>query len=149
MFLEIALATLVPFLSHLNFRIVLFIAMKNLAGILIGIALPGYLFGKNKHLYHVESSPRIQYVYLFRFSSFFSGGRFFSGRPRHMEFPGQGSDPNHGCHLWYSCSNPGSSTHCARPGIEPASWCCRDAANSVVPQQELLRFPFISLINTA
>ena len=25
-------------------------------------------------------------------------------------------------------------THCAGPGIEPASWCCRDAADPVVLQ---------------
>ena len=29
-------------------------------------------------------------------------------------------------------------THCARPGIEPVSWCCRDDGNPVAPQQELL-----------
>lgn len=30
------------------------------------------------------------------------------------------------------------STHCAEPGMEPAPWCCGDAANPAVPQWELL-----------
>jgi len=32
----------------------------------------------------------------------------------------------------------GPLTHCTRLGIEPVSWCCRDAADPVAPQQELL-----------
>ena len=36
-----------------------------------------------------------------------------------MEFLGQGSDPSHGCDL--SWCNAGFLTHCARPGMEPAS----------------------------
>ena len=31
-------------------------------------------------------------------------------------------------------------THCAGPGIEPVSWHCRDAADPIVPQRELLNF---------
>ena len=29
-------------------------------------------------------------------------------------------------------------SHCAGPGIKLVSWCCRDTANLVAPQQELL-----------
>ena len=35
---------------------------------------------------------------------------------------------------------PNPLTHHAELGIEPASWCCRDAVNPTVPQQELLKF---------
>jgi len=35
---------------------------------------------------------------------------------------------------------PDPLTHWARPGIEPVSWCCRQAADPIVPQQELLEF---------
>ena len=35
------------------------------------------------------------------------------------------------------CGNVGSLTHCAGPGIEPASQLSRDAADSTVPQQDL------------
>ena len=31
-------------------------------------------------------------------------------------------------------------THCARPGIELASWRCRDTTNPIAPQQELQLF---------
>ena len=37
-----------------------------------------------------------------------------------LKFPGQGSDPSCSCNLCHSCSNAGSSTLCAVPGIEPA-----------------------------
>ena len=39
---------------------------------------------------------------------------------RHMEFPGQGSDPSHSHGLGHSCGNARSLTHCVGPGIEPA-----------------------------
>ena len=55
----------------------------------------------------------------------------------HMEFSGQGSDPNCSCDLLHSYTNTRSLTYCARPGTEPASQCPRDTANPVVPQQEL------------
>ena len=32
---------------------------------------------------------------------------------------------------------PDPLAHCAWPGIKPASWRCRDASDSVVPQWEL------------
>ena len=35
-------------------------------------------------------------------------------------------------------SMPAPLTHCARPGIEPATWCCRDTADPIVPQWPLL-----------
>ena len=35
-------------------------------------------------------------------------------------------------------------THRAGPGFEPVSWCCRDAADPIVPQQELLFILFLT-----
>ena len=35
-------------------------------------------------------------------------------------------------------------THSVGPGIQPASWCCRDAAESTVPQRDLLLCPVSS-----
>ena len=43
----------------------------------------------------------------------------FLATPRHMEFPGQGSDPSHSCYLNCSFSNAGSLTHCAGLGSNP------------------------------
>ena len=57
--------------------------------------------------------------------------------PWHMEFSGQGSDPNCSCDLSHSCSHPGSLTHCAWLGIEPVSHRARDCAHPIAPQQEL------------
>ena len=62
---------------------------------------------------------------------------FFFFPQRHMEFPGQESDPSHSFNLSQNCSNAGSLTHCAEPRIEPASQCPQDAADPVAPQQEL------------
>ena len=39
----------------------------------------------------------------------------------HMEFLGQGANPNHSCDLCHSCGNAGSLTNCAGLGIKPAS----------------------------
>ena len=50
---------------------------------------------------------------------------------------GQGSDLNCSCDLRQSCSNAGSLTHCAGPGIKPASQHSQDAADPAAPQQEL------------
>ena len=38
------------------------------------------------------------------------------------------------------CDIAGSLTHCAGPGIEPVSWHSKDAADSIVPQRELLKY---------
>ena len=62
----------------------------------------------------------------------------FLATPRRMEF--QESDPNCSCNLNRSCSNAGSLTHCAGPGIEPASQHSQDATDPVLPQKELLNF---------
>ena len=54
---------------------------------------------------------------------------FFSGCFKAYGVPGRWggeSDRNHSCDLNRSCSNAGSLTHCAWPGIETASQCCRD-----------------------
>ena len=71
--------------------------------------------------------------------------------PRHTEFPGQGPVGPAGCdrdsggdqiragavtHATVA-TRPDPPTHCTGPGIEPASWRCRDDANAIAPQQEL------------
>ena len=53
-----------------------------------------------------------------------------------MEFPDQGSDLTQSCKLSCSYSNIGSLTHCAGPGIKPASQPSQDTTDPVVPQQE-------------
>ena len=58
-----------------------------------------------------------KWKHLFSFSFSF----FFLAVLRHMEFPGQGSDPSHNCNLSHSCSNAGSLTHCARLRIKPST----------------------------
>ena len=55
----------------------------------------------------------------------------FLSAPRHMDFPGQGTDLNRRYSLSHSCGNARSLTHYAGPGIEPMS-------QPVVPQWELL-----------
>ena len=56
----------------------------------------------------------------------------------HIEFLGQGSDLNRSCDLCAAAAAmPDPLTHWAWPGIEPASWHCRDAANPLAPQWEL------------
>ena len=78
------------------------------------------------------------------------GTIFFSSllaAPWHMELQGQRSDPSHTCGLCHSCSNSRSLAHYARLGIKHVSQCCRNAANPVVPQQELWNiFLFWALI---
>ena len=39
-------------------------------------------------------------------------------------------------------ATPNPLSHCARPGIEPASWCCGDSASPAAPQQKLLNTEF-------
>ena len=36
------------------------------------------------------------------------------------------------------------STYCVGPGIEPVSWCCRNAVDPVVSQQDLLQDSFLA-----
>ena len=72
------------------------------------------------------------FFFLFLFSIF-----FFFATPWHIEFPSQGSDQSSSCDLCNSCGNAKSLTHRARPGFEPVSQHCRDAADSIVPQWEL------------
>ena len=59
---------------------------------------------------------------------------FFLATPWHTEFLGQGSDPSYSCDLCCSCSNAGSLTCCAGPGIEPVS---QHGVDAIAPQQEL------------
>ena len=63
---------------------------------------------------------------------------FFLAALCHMEFPGQGSDPSCRFDLSHSCSNARSFTHCAGPGIKPASQQSQEAADPVTAQWELL-----------
>ena len=58
----------------------------------------------------------------------------FSAATQHVEFLDQGSDSSCSCDPCHSRGNTRSLTHCAGPGIEPASWWCRDTTNSIVPQ---------------
>ena len=60
----------------------------------------------------------------------------FLAKLQHMEFLGQGSD------LSCSCSDAGSLTHCARPGIQLISQQFQDTASPLAPQQELLSSVF-------
>ena len=54
-----------------------------------------------------------------------------------MESLGQGSDPSRSCNLSCSGGHARSLTHCAGPGIEPASQCPQEAADPIAPQCEL------------
>ena len=83
-----------------------------------------------------------------RRNDFFFSFFFLFDPPRHMEFLGQGSDLSHSCDLCHSGGgNARSLIHCAQPGIEPASHCCRDTTIPIAPQQELKNdFLFIPLL---
>ena len=54
---------------------------------------------------------------------------------KHMEFLDQGSDLSHSCDLYHRCGN----TRFFNPlcWVGDRTWCCRDAASLVVPQQDL------------
>ena len=67
--------------------------------------------------------------------SFFVFGFGFLAVLQHKAFPGQGSDPTYAA----AAAAPYPLTHCVRQGIEPASWRCRDAADPVAPEQEVLK----------
>ena len=56
-----------------------------------------------------------------------------------MEFTGQGSDRIQATAVTYAsaAATLDPLTHCAGSGMAPVSWCCRDAAHPIVPQQEL------------
>ena len=69
----------------------------------------------------------------FFFFSFF----FFFCRPVVFGVLGQGSDLSHSCGQHHTCGNARSLTHCARPGIKPASQPCEEATNPIVPQRKL------------
>ena len=52
------------------------------------------------------------------------------------------------CDLNHSCSNIGSLTHCAGPGIKPVSQSSQDATNPTVAQWELLNFFLMAILAT-
>ena len=62
---------------------------------------------------------------------------FFLAALQHIEFLGQGSYLSHSYNLCCSCSNVGSLTPCARPGIESASQHSHDAMDPIEPRWEL------------
>ena len=64
----------------------------------------------------------------------------------HMEFLGQGSDPSPSLGLSCGCGNAGSSTHCAGPGVEPATQSSPKATDPIAPQWELQTFFFFKAI---
>ena len=57
--------------------------------------------------------------------------------PPHCIWSSQRSDLSLSSDLHHSCSNAESFNPLCGAGIEPASWCCRDATNPVVPLQKL------------
>ena len=59
-------------------------------------------------------------------------GGFFWPTLGHTVFLGRGSDPRHSFDLSHSCDNAGSLTHCAGPGIEPASQRSQETSVGVV-----------------
>ena len=73
-----------------------------------------------------NSGPSFEMIFL----DFITYFLFWGATPQHMEFLGQGSTWSRSCTLCHSCGNATSSTHCAGPRIEPASWCCRNAQQS-------------------
>ena len=60
-----------------------------------------------------------------------------------MGFLGQGFGLSFSCGLSPSCGNMRSLTHCAGPGIEPASQHSQDVANPAAPQHRLQLSLFI------
>jgi len=64
--------------------------------------------------------------------------------PKHVEFPGQGSDPSCRYDLCHCCGNTGSLTHCEGQGIEPASQCSRNAADPIASQGNSCLFVFMT-----
>ena len=63
--------------------------------------------------------------------------------PRHMEFLGQGQVPTTVATHTAAMAMSDPLTCCAQLGIKLASWCCRDAADPIAPQQELLVFVLV------
>ena len=54
-----------------------------------------------------------------------------------MEFPGQGSDLSCSQDFSRNYGNAGSLTHCAGPGIQPATQNSQNATDPIESQQEL------------
>lgn len=63
---------------------------------------------------------------------------FFFGHPVAYGVSRPGIRSECSCSLCHSCHKPDPLTHCAGWGTKLASWCCRDAANPIVSQLELL-----------
>ena len=82
-----------------------------------------------------HQQPCLSLFYICSFFFFFFGRLTAYGAPYGV--PSQ--DQIRAMVLTYAAAavTPDPLTHCARPGIEPVSWRCRDAANPTVPQQEL------------
>ena len=63
---------------------------------------------------------------------------FFFGCRVAYDSLGQGSNPNTFVTYAGAAATPDPLTHCPRPGVELTPWSCRNAANTIVPQQECL-----------
>ena len=63
---------------------------------------------------------------------------FFFGRPMAYGVPGPGIRSEPQVQPMLRCSIARSLTHCAGPGIKPASQQSQDATDSAAPQRELL-----------
>ena len=91
-------------------------------------------------LIHLSS---VQVCFLLKSFFFF----FWLPPPRHMEFPGQGSDLSCDCDLHHSYGNTKALTHCAGPmKNEPASQGSRVTTDPVAPQRETLETFFDSTL---
>ena len=60
---------------------------------------------------------------------------FFLFWPPHGIWNSQARDQIWAAVVIYAAAvaTPDPLTHCARPGIEPVSWCCKDTANPIAP----------------
>lgn len=87
---------------------------------------------------HRVSLPRSSHPILSHPSCIHSRFIFLSWPPlQHIEFLGQGSDPNYNFGPHHSCHNGGALTQCAGPGIKPVPHCSRDATDPFVWQWKL------------
>ena len=68
---------------------------------------------------------------------------YFLATVQHLEFPGHALDMSHSFDPHHSCSNTRCLTHCAWPGVKPASQCSIAATTPIAPQQELQFLQFL------
>lgn len=93
-------------------------------------------FGKSqdvKDLLEAPVRPSERFVFFFL---------LFGAPHGKWKFPGQGSDLSYILTYITAVATPDPLTQCAGLWMEPASQCCRDSTNPVVPQRELLNTLF-------